>query len=92
MDPHFAEGYFWSEHSKKVKREKMAKRHQSKSHRMLSEDTYFNDEDIVKLKRCREEAMISEGYADYSCGAACGTGAYDGFALYPQRFSVNITS
>jgi hypothetical protein len=94
MDPHFAEGYFWSEHRKEVLRKKaqMKKRQQSISHRLLSESTYFNKEDFVKMAKCRDEAKISENDEEYTCGATCGTGTYDGFALYPQRFSINITS
>eukprot|EP00986_Skeletonema_menzelii_P008955 scaffold3929_cov141-Skeletonema_menzelii.AAC.7 len=43
------------------------------------------------LQRCRDEAFISE-QSNLSCGAKCGTGKFDGYALYPSRFSVNITS
>ena len=35
---------------------------------------------------------ISQKNDQWTCGAKCGDGQYDGFALYPQRFSVNITS
>jgi hypothetical protein len=48
---------------------------------------------------CQEEVHISELNIDnstnsdkYTCGAKCGTGLYNGFALYPKRFFVNITS
>lgn len=94
MDPHFAEGYFWSEHRKEVLRKKaqLRNKQQSGSHRRMSESIYFNEEDVLKLAKCRDEARISENNEEYSCGAMCGTGAYDGFALYPQRFSINITS
>ena len=44
------------------------------------------------LSLCRREAKISDTNDKYTCGAKCGSGQYDGFALYPQRFSVNITS
>ena len=44
------------------------------------------------LSMCRSEAKISEANDQYTCGAKCGSGQYDGFALYPLRFSVNITS
>lgn len=98
MDPHFAESYFWTEHAKKVKQEKLLlkrqqqqRQQQSSDHRLLSESNYFNSDDLVKLTKCRNEAMISEDVDEYSCGAKCGTGNYNGFALYPQRFSINIT-
>lgn len=90
MDPHFAEGYFWSEHSKRKKMQ--GKKRQGLSNRRLSENIYFSDEDVIKMAKCRDEARISEDSEEYSCGATCGTGNYDGFALYPQRFSINITS
>ena len=99
MDPHFAESYFWSEHVKEQKRRKRKSRtaHQLSLNRWdtykhQSDNTYFNDEDMVKLKKCRIDARISERESQYACGAKCGTGSYDGFALYPQRFSINITS
>lgn len=43
------------------------------------------------LKQCHEEVFISE-HSNSSCGAKCGTGVFNGYALYPKRFSVNITS
>lgn len=43
------------------------------------------------LQQCREEVFTSE-YSNSSCGAKCGTGVFNGYALYPKRFSVNITS
>ena len=43
------------------------------------------------LQQCREEVFISQ-HSNSSCGAKCGTGVYSGYALYPKRFSVNITS
>ncbi|KAL3783237.1 hypothetical protein HJC23_001144 [Cyclotella cryptica] len=97
MDPHFAESYFWSEHAKRVKQQKLQlkrqqQQQQSSSHRLLSENNYFNNDDLAKLTKCRNQAMISEDNDTYTCGAKCGTGYYNGFALYPQRFSVNITS
>lgn len=92
MDPHFAEGYFWSEHSIKVKKNYRGSRQKlPQANRLLSEDdSYFNHEEV--MEQCREDARISEGNKEYSCGAKCGTGAYNGFSLYPQRFSINITS
>lgn len=44
------------------------------------------------LERCREEANISEEDNGWTCGAGCGEGDFNGFALYPQRFFINITS
>ena len=43
------------------------------------------------LQQCRDEVFISE-QSNSSCGAKCGAGVFNGYALYPQRFSVNITS
>ena len=43
------------------------------------------------LQQCRDEAFISE-QSNSSCGAKCGAGNYSGYALYPKRFFVNITS
>eukprot|EP00571_Detonula_confervacea_P007267 CAMPEP_0172330628 /NCGR_PEP_ID=MMETSP1058-20130122/61502_1 /TAXON_ID=83371 /ORGANISM="Detonula confervacea, Strain CCMP 353" /LENGTH=459 /DNA_ID=CAMNT_0013047851 /DNA_START=283 /DNA_END=1661 /DNA_ORIENTATION=+ len=41
---------------------------------------------------CRDELKISKVLAEdstsWTCGAKCGAGKYDGYALYPQRFSV----
>jgi hypothetical protein len=66
-----------------------------RSDRRLSENTspniYFDEDDVVKLAKCRKEARISET-DELSCGAKCGYDYYNGFALYPQRFSINITS
>jgi hypothetical protein len=95
MDPHFAESYFWAEHSKEMRKKKLLmKKRRAVNHRLLSEsdNLYFNEHDIVKMSKCRHEAMISEDQDEYTCGAKCGTGRYSGFSLYPQRFSVNITS
>ena len=47
------------------------------------------------IELCKNEVHITQGNDDegeWTCGAKCGTGVYDGFALYPKRFSVNITS
>mmetsp|Transcript_4423 Transcript_4423/g.9893 ORF Transcript_4423/g.9893 Transcript_4423/m.9893 type:complete len:379 (-) Transcript_4423:22-1158(-) len=45
---------------------------------------------------CRDEAHISETNVDavntWTCGAQCGTYENDGYALYPRRFFVNISS
>ena len=44
---------------------------------------------------CREEAHISgkSGGNGWTCGTSnCGEGANEGYALYPRRFFVNITS
>jgi hypothetical protein len=43
-------------------------------------------------ERCRNEVHVTNK-DNWSCGAKCGSSpAYEGFALYPKRFSVNITS
>ena len=39
---------------------------------------------------CRHEVSIFN--ESKSCGAKCGVGELNGYALYPRRFSVNITS
>lgn len=52
-------------------------------------------QELKYIDLCKNEVHISqqnEDGGDWSCGATCGSGAYDGFALYPKRFSVNITS
>ena len=45
---------------------------------------------------CQDQAHISESYdsldSPWTCGAKCGRNQYSGYALYPQRFFVNITS
>ena len=41
---------------------------------------------------CRDEVQISEENDSWTCGAKCGIVKYNGYALYPQRFFVNITS
>jgi hypothetical protein len=59
----------------------------------------WSPQDETYRQLCQEEVHISELNIDnttnsneYTCGAKCGTGPYNGFALYPKRFSVNITS
>lgn len=52
-------------------------------------------QELKYIDLCKNEVHISqenEDGGDWSCGAKCGSGAFDGFALYPKRFSVNITS
>ena len=49
------------------------------------------EEEANVIAMCRDEVKISQ-HNDDTCGAKCGTGRYDGYALYPERFSVNITS
>ena len=41
--------------------------------------------------QCREEVKISQIQTNRECGAKCGQQEYDGFALYPNRYFVNIT-
>ena len=43
------------------------------------------------VRQCREEVKISQNQTDEECGAKCGQHKYDGVALYPNRFFVNIT-
>ncbi|KAL7551541.1 hypothetical protein ACHAWF_014722 [Thalassiosira exigua] len=54
----------------------------------------FEEERRRLLHKCRHELKISKDYKydGWSCGAVCGGGEYDGYALYPERFSVNISS
>lgn len=44
------------------------------------------------MTRCRNEVKISSATDEWTCGAKCGFGQYEGMALYPQRFSLNISS
>ena len=53
--------------------------------------THQQEEDQIRAK-CRDQVKISQKKGPWTCGAKCGKDEYDGFALYPQRFSVNITS
>ncbi|KAL7528539.1 hypothetical protein ACHAXR_002500, partial [Thalassiosira sp. AJA248-18] len=61
---------------------------------MMSKEENATEDQAEKqlLSMCRDEVKISEEDSRWTCGAKCGTGKYDGYALYPQRFSVNITS
>ena len=43
-------------------------------------------------EQCRNEVHITENSTSWTCGARCGTDEYNGYALYPNRFFVNITS
>ncbi|KAL3804712.1 hypothetical protein HJC23_008527 [Cyclotella cryptica] len=52
----------------------------------------FTLEEKRILDMCQNEVHIRNNNGTWSCGAKCGSGAYDGFALYPKRFSVNISS
>jgi len=72
------------------------------SRRLNDADSSFNDQERVRLLRlCREEVHISQENEQnngdiekgWTCGTCvCGRGQYDGYAIYPKRFSVNITS
>jgi hypothetical protein len=46
--------------------------------------------------QCKDEVFISaendSGGSKWSCGAECGSGDFDGFAIYPDRYFVNISS
>ena len=44
------------------------------------------------MERCRNEVHIAEDSTPSTCGAMCGRDQYNGYALYPNRFFVNITS
>jgi len=67
---------------------------------MVAKGQVETEEEASVRMRCRDEAKIfgEEGTSSssssslLSCGAVCGRGRYDGYALYPKRFSVNITS
>lgn len=60
------------------------------------------DVDAAKLTdpsiadQCKDEVFISEQNdvdgAKWTCGASCGSGEYDGYAMYPSRYFVNISS
>lgn len=47
-------------------------------------------------EQCRDEVFISEendaSNRFWTCGAVCGTGEYDGYAIYPERYFINISS
>jgi len=47
------------------------------------------------LEQCRNEVKISQQndapMSPWSCGAKCGQHKYDGLALYPNRYFVNVT-
>lgn len=46
-----------------------------------------------KIKeKCRNEVHIADGSTSWTCGAKCGIGENNGFALFPRRFLVNVTS
>lgn len=45
---------------------------------------------VQLLQQCRDEVLISEE-SEFPCGAKCGNGVFSGYALYPRRFSINIT-
>jgi hypothetical protein len=56
----------------------------------------LKDIDSLIAKKCQNEVHISEennikGH-QWSCGAKCGVGQLNGFALYPDKFYVNITN
>ena len=57
----------------------------------VARDAPLTETEARVLQRCRDEAFISKE-SNLSCGGTCGTGKFDGYALYPSRFSVNITS
>jgi len=52
--------------------------------------------DLNTAEQCRDEVFISEVNdspgAKWTCGALCGHGESDGFAIYPTRYFVNISS
>ena len=45
---------------------------------------------VQVLQQCRDEVLVSEE-SELSCGAKCGVGVFNGYTLYPRRFSINIT-
>eukprot|EP00970_Alexandrium_tamarense_P009774 scaffold1958_cov198-Alexandrium_tamarense.AAC.19 len=85
LDAHFAESLFWNQHRREMM-DKQKKEH--RNHRRLTGSV--TQDDPVMREKCRSQVHISENSGD--CGGKCGEGPYDGYALYPQRFSVNITS
>ena len=44
------------------------------------------------MEKCRNEVHIAEGSPSWTCGAKCGKGQHNGYALYPDRFLLNISS
>ena len=80
-----------------------AKRKRKKLEYYKNPDNFVDVEKIPRrrpleekyIELCKNEVHITQDNDDeseWTCGAKCGTDAYDGFALYPKRFSVNITS
>mmetsp|Transcript_16399 Transcript_16399/g.29734 ORF Transcript_16399/g.29734 Transcript_16399/m.29734 type:complete len:441 (+) Transcript_16399:2-1324(+) len=61
-----------------------------KCYRVDSPSTTPDDPKI--LEQCRNEIHIAEDSTPWTCGAMCGRDQYNGYALYPERFFVNITS
>ena len=57
----------------------------------VARDGPQTESEAQSLQQCRDEVSIFE-QSNLSCGAKCGAGVYNGYALYPRRFSVNITS
>lgn len=47
-------------------------------------------------EQCKDEVFISQQNgstgASWTCGGICGAGEYNGYALYPERYFVNISS
>ena len=94
LDPEIAEGY----HLHKVK----MRNHGRESDPKFSVVPEMDAEEERLLRMCRNEVHISENNEEYktsvaadeswTCGAKCGRDRYDGYATYPKRFSVNITS
>ena len=84
--PGKAQAYFWTLRELRKKKSKM----RGQNNKVPSPPAaYYND---TNSKQCRDAAYISEKKDGWSCGATCGVGKYSGYALYPLRFFVNITS
>ena len=83
LESRLAAQIFVNERGRKAQKRQQPRKGQRSSGLSKSEEQQH-------LSKCRNEVKISE--EDGNCGAKCGTGEYNGFALYPQRFSVNISS
>jgi hypothetical protein len=68
----------------------------SECSRILFEGSEMMPPEPSIAEQCRDEVFISEGNdvsnRFWTCGAVCGSGEYDGYAIYPERYFVNISS
>lgn len=89
INPVIAEHIFRAEQRQGIASDK----HRIQPSRLLkvARDGPQTENEAQILQQCRDKVFISEE-SNLSCGAKCGSGLLNGYTLYPQRFSVNITS